>query len=131
MAISSWLRDLLCTFDLFSTSQFLRYRKDDAYQTVSGGLTSLLVIAIFCVLFANTALDTINRSIINWTSKTENYFEPTNTKLSFAHEDKFMITVGIMGLDITDASKRYFDIQLVETHMGAGGVLLGTNTIDL
>lgn len=42
-----------------------------------------------------------------------------------------MITVGIMGLDITDPTKRYFDIQLVETHGAAGGVVLQTNTINL
>lgn len=51
--------------------------------------------------------------------------------MSFAPEDKFMITVGIMGLDITDKTKRYFDIQMIETHVGAGGVVLGTKTIDL
>lgn len=42
-----------------------------------------------------------------------------------------MITVGIMGLDITDPTKRYFDIQIVETHGGAGGVVFETNTINL
>ncbi len=131
MRIRTCLRYFFKSFDLFSTTSFLRYKRDDSYNTASGGITSLIVITIFMVLFANTAILTLNKSIINWTSTTENYFEPSETKLSMSPEDNFMFTIGIMGIDLNDPTRRYFNIQIVDTHVGAGGVILGTNFVDL
>lgn len=42
-----------------------------------------------------------------------------------------MFTLGIMGINLNDPYKRYFDVQIIDTHVGAGGVVLDTKTIDL
>ena len=60
------MRLLLKKADLFSTSQFLRYKSDADYNTVSGGVCSLLIIIVFCVLFLNAGIKTVNKEIIEW-----------------------------------------------------------------
>jgi hypothetical protein len=58
-------------FDLFSLTQFLRYNQDEDYKTVSGGITSLLVVGIFGVLFAGNAIATVNKTDIFWETSSE------------------------------------------------------------
>ena len=53
-------------FDLFSSTQFLRYKQDEDYKTISGGLTSILVVAIFSALFAGNAIATFQKTSISW-----------------------------------------------------------------
>ena len=62
MKCKTCVSEFLRLFDLFSLSQFLRYNQDEDYKTVSGGVTSLIVIAIFSALFAGNALSTINET---------------------------------------------------------------------
>ena len=68
-------------FDLFSLRQFLRYKQDEDYQTVSGGVTSLLVVSVFGVLFASNAITTVNKSDVKWEQTTLNSFEPVTARL--------------------------------------------------
>ena len=68
MKLHSRIRELFQKFDLFSTSQFLRYQSDGDYKTASGGICSILVVTVFVALFMNTAIQTINMDIINWSS---------------------------------------------------------------
>lgn len=70
MGIKKCLKELFQAFDLFATTSFLRYKKDDSYSTASGGVISMLVVIIFLVLFANTALQTLQKTIINWSATT-------------------------------------------------------------
>jgi hypothetical protein len=51
--------------DLFSTTQFLRFRGDSDYGTVTGGFTSIAVLVVFSILFANLGVQTANRQLIN------------------------------------------------------------------
>ena len=37
--------------DVFSTTEFLRYKGDPEYRTVTGGVTSLVIIVLFLTLF--------------------------------------------------------------------------------
>lgn len=83
MKLKSCCKELFRSLDLFSVTQFLRYKQDESFKTVSGGVTSLIILIIFIVLFGNKAIQTINRSIINWTSTTENLYEPTPYVLNF------------------------------------------------
>ena len=52
-------------FDLFALTQFLRYNQDEDYKTVSGGITSIMVVAIFSVLFFGNAVGTFNKTNIS------------------------------------------------------------------
>lgn len=56
MGVKICLLEFFKCFDLFATTSFLRYKQDDSYSTASGGIVSLVVITIFLVLFANTAI---------------------------------------------------------------------------
>lgn len=73
----------------------------------------------------------MNKTIINWSSTTENAFEPTSTHISTSPSDNFMFTLGVMGVNLNDPNLRYFDVQIIDTHVGAGGVILDTNVVDL
>ena len=77
MTCKGCLSEFIKIFDLFSLSQFLRYRQDEDYKTVSGGLTSIFIVAIFVILFAGNAFSTVNKTDISWSIQTENAFEPT------------------------------------------------------
>ena len=70
MKCKNCISELIKVFDLFSLSQFLRYRQDEDYKTVSGGVTSLLVVGIFIILFADNALSTVNKTDIAWFANT-------------------------------------------------------------
>lgn len=68
MKVKALAKELLKFCDLFSTSQFLRYKNDEDYKTASGGICSLIVVTIFMIMFMNTAMQTIDKSNITWTS---------------------------------------------------------------
>ncbi len=55
----------LRSVDLFPTSNFVRYSGDSEYTTSTGGLTSVVVIIIFIILFANMGLKTVKMEIIS------------------------------------------------------------------
>ena len=61
MAILSSLGKALRQVDLFPISNFLRYNGDSEYTTSTGGLTSVLIIAVLIALFASMGLRTVNR----------------------------------------------------------------------
>lgn len=54
----------LRSLDLFPTSNFVRYSGDSDYTTSTGGLTSVVVITIFIILFASMGIRTANKEII-------------------------------------------------------------------
>ena len=66
MKCQTYLVEFIKLFDLFSLTQFLRYNQDEDYKTFSGGVTSILVVAIFIGLFANNAISTVNKTAITW-----------------------------------------------------------------
>ena len=66
MKVKKCLKEFFKIFDLFSLSQFLRYKQDEDYQTASGGIVSLVVVSIFIALFANTAISTVNKTEVTW-----------------------------------------------------------------
>ena len=64
-------------FDFFQTSKLLRYNKDAEYKSVTGGITSISVVAIFCILFFNMGLRTIRKEIITSSTSTKNDIDPS------------------------------------------------------
>ena len=79
MKCKTCLGEFIKFFDLFSLTQFLRYKQDEDYKTVSGGLTSLFVVSIFIILFSSNAVSTINKTSISWEAITSYAFKPTPT----------------------------------------------------
>jgi hypothetical protein len=67
--------------DLFSTSQFLLYKGDNDYNTVTGGFISIAVIIVFAALFTNIGLQTANRQIINASTSYVSETDPSPLQL--------------------------------------------------
>lgn len=63
-SLKASLGKALRSVDLFPTSNFIRYSGDSDYTTSTGGLTSVVVIVIFIILFASMGLKTVNKQII-------------------------------------------------------------------
>ncbi len=65
LKLYSCFTTLLRKFDLFPTTQFLRYKSEAEYKTATGGFVSMAVIVIFVILFYSLGTQTVNRQIIN------------------------------------------------------------------
>ena len=103
--------ELIKFFDLFSLSQFLRYKEDEDFKTVSGGIISILVVIIFSILFAGNAISTVNKTDISFKKTTEGEFIPSKVTLN---NNNFMFALGIMSVNHSDPTSRYFDISMIE-----------------
>ena len=73
----------------------------------------MLVVIIFVVLFAGTAISTANKTLITWSATKEDSFVPTTTNLTFDAGSMSMMALGVIGFDLNNASVRYFDAELV------------------
>ena len=102
------------SFDLFSTSQFLRFDKQGEYKTASGGICSMIVIVVFMTLFMSTAIQTINMQIITWTSTSTLEFDPSETNIAInPPSNPFTFAVKLLGINLND-NIRFFDVFLVQ-----------------
>ena len=61
MPICSSISKALRYVDLFPSSAFLRYNGDSEYTTTTGGITSVLTIAVLLALFASMGIKTLKR----------------------------------------------------------------------
>lgn len=102
--------------DLFPTSSFLRYSGDSEYTTSTGGFTSLVVITIFIILFANMGLKTVKMEIIDSSFYTVNDVEPNELKVTTSPDGGFMFMVGMPGFDLTNNSYKVFNISLFQEY---------------
>ena len=112
MKCKSFLTNFLKLFDLFSLNQFLRYNSDEDYKTASGGLISLFVITIFAAIFTGNALATFNKTDVKWSATKEIDFQPKPVNLSFEVGSKTMFAIGIIGMNLNNPYKRFFDVEM-------------------
>lgn len=132
MKIVPKVQSLLRTFDLFSTSQFLRYQEEGEYKTASGGICSLAIIIIFGVLFLNTAIQTINMDIINWTSTRDLLFDPARYDVKIdPRNSHFMFAGGILGVNLNNATHRFFDVEIYEVAYENGASILKNEKVPM
>ena len=69
-------------FDFFQTSKLLRYNKDAEYKSVTGGITSITVVIILCILFFNMGLRTIRKETVTSSTSTTNEIDPSEMTLT-------------------------------------------------
>lgn len=120
MAALNTAKKIFRSFDLFSTSQFLRFEGEGEYKTASGGICSLMVIVVFMTLFMSTAIQTINMQIISWTSTSTLEFDPAETNITISPPDNpFMFAVKMLGVNLND-NVRFFDIVMVDRNFKNG-----------
>ena len=53
--------------DMFPSGEYLRYKGQPVYRTITGGVISIVILTIFVILFASTAMETLNKEIITST----------------------------------------------------------------
>lgn len=78
------IKELLTKFDLFSVSQFLRFKKDADAKTFTGGIISFAIILFLIITFANMILETFNKVII--TSSSYQSHPQTPSSIHFSTE---------------------------------------------
>lgn len=51
--------------DLFAADTTLRYNGEPAYETLCGGVFSIMLVIFFIVVFATSFIDILNKVVIN------------------------------------------------------------------
>ena len=125
------LHKFLRTFDLFSASQFLRYRGESEYSTATGGCTSLVVIGLFIGLFAAMGLETAKKDIINSSVSVSYELDPTPVKTKTAPDSAFLFAFNMMGINLNDPTVTYFDFTLTQTFYGPNFALINQTVVPL
>lgn len=66
MHIKKTLIGVIKKFDLFSQQITFRYNEEPAYESVTGGCISIILIIFFLGIFSTTLLRTIDKEYINF-----------------------------------------------------------------
>jgi hypothetical protein len=90
------VHSVLSSFDLFPAQQFLRYKGESEYTTATGGFCSLLIIAIFVVLFINTGLNVLNKTSVIVSSDVQHQADPVLTSIVTSPAGGFMFAVNVV-----------------------------------
>ena len=127
----NWISTGLKSFDLLSTSQFLRYKGQSEFTTATGGFVSLILMVITTILLYNMGILTINRQLINSSISSEIDADPTPIQFKTNLQNKFMFAIGIALVNLNDPAIKYFDISLKQYNYGPGHALLNVTNIPL
>jgi hypothetical protein len=100
MKVIKKIHPALTSFDLFPTKPFLRYKGEAEYKTATGGFCSLLVIAIFFVLFIKSGLNVINKAVVTTSFDIQHQIEPVSTTLKASPAGKFMLAINVVDTGI-------------------------------
>lgn len=98
--------------DIFATNEFLRFKKDSSYRTISGGVCSIIAFTLFAAMFTNIIIDTLSRATPQSIIVHSPSIKPLNLTTSVTDSSPFFFAVGISNLDLTQSTK-YFEILLL------------------
>jgi hypothetical protein len=101
MGLIKSCRRLLVKFDFFPATQFLRYKGSTEYRTATGGVFTILIIVIFCLLFFQALTDIIARRNVTVKSNIEHQATPGESSISFGPEGGFLFAVKINGMNLS------------------------------
>lgn len=104
-------REFILEWDFFSHSSFHRYKEREAYRTLTGGVVSFILVALFVGIFFNMTIDTFRNDIITAEKTLKYEDDPSMTKVTASPNEGFMFALGITGIDLS-SSQRYFDISM-------------------
>lgn len=105
-------RQLLVKFDFFPATQFFRYKGSTEYRTATGGVFTILIIVIFCILFFNALLDIIAKKNVTLKTNIQNQSVPSQAQINFGPQGTFMFALRINGMNLSRTDLKYFDISL-------------------
>jgi hypothetical protein len=124
------IQAVLRFFDLFSYSSFIRYKGESEFKSATGGLFSIVVLIIFAVLFTNLGIKTVQREIISSSFTVDNSPEPTSTVVQLGPQN-FMFTAGMLGINLNDPTKRWFDVSMTEITVTSGYQFKSARNLEL
>lgn len=110
MGVISTVKGFIYSFDLLSSSTFLRIKGSSEHTTIVGGISSMTLIVLLVTLFYNKIIGTFNKDIISSSSLASHANNPL--PFNFTTADRtFMLGVELWNVDLT-SGPRYFDISL-------------------
>lgn len=99
------LRHTAKKIDMFNTAQFLRYKEETEYGTITGACLSLGIIVVIVLLVFQVLVHTINKDDVTWSMTTTNEVTPSVLNMNMG-EMKF----GINMVGVKQDSVSYFDV---------------------
>ena len=108
MAIGRKVKDIVKSFDLFSLKVGFRFDDQPQYETLTGGICSIITIIIFIAIFTGTTINTFNKVYINSKITLFEKIDPPHYEVGL---DKFMFAVGVNGVNLNEG-QRWFDIYM-------------------
>jgi hypothetical protein len=108
------IQDIVKRFDLFRTSNYLRYKGAAEYTTLTGGVCSLAVIFLFVILFASMGSLTLQKKIIFSSATTSFDSSPSAVNITMSPEGGFMFGVVMLGFNLGDSDSRLFNFELLD-----------------
>ena len=87
--------EVIKELDIFSHGQFLRYRGEENYRTITGGVVSVVLMVLFAAIFSTMVLNTFQKNLITSTFETGYEVDPGYFKLETGQKSSFMFAIGI------------------------------------
>jgi hypothetical protein len=112
MGLIKSCRQLLVKFDFFPATQFLRYKGSTEYRTATGGVFTIFIIIISCLLFFNALTDIIDKKNVTVKSNIAHQANPSETSFALGPAEGFLFAVKINGMNLSQTDLKYFDITL-------------------
>ena len=112
MSVKGFLRQLILNFDFFPTTQFLRYKGQSSYRTLTGGVFTIIIVAVFFWLFASALMDILNKNNVILDTNVHHHAIPVPTNVTLGPNGGFMFAISIGRMNLSRTDLKYFDIGL-------------------
>lgn len=96
MKMGRGVRELLYKLDFFYESNFLRYKDEADYNTLTGGIISLAIILLVTITFSDKVSKTLGKINIASSEEFNNDKDPTPYEIK-GQNSKFMLGVEVWG----------------------------------
>lgn len=98
MSIKKFIKSTIRKCDLFSQQVTFRYNDEPAYETVTGGCVSIIMIIAFVGIFATTLLRTVEKQYINFNLSKHDESSPSYFATTL--DKNFLFAVGLDNIDL-------------------------------
>lgn len=109
MSFYKSMRSVIMKADIFYTSSLLRFGEESEYRSVTGGISSILMVVTLVVVFYSKISETLNKQIITSSTKDLYQRDPGSLLLNGPNAAPFMFAVEIWGHDL-NTGPRLFDL---------------------
>lgn len=75
------IKNIILECDFFAHSTFQRYKEEESYRTLMGGVISIVLVILFIAVFFSLAISTLTHSIIFSSTSTSYLSDPSFSQL--------------------------------------------------